>query len=73
MAFVIHAGALYVPATQLILRVEPIGIDIWFRMAAIAASIIVAIEIHELVRRRRPHDPVALRPDEPALKGRSAA
>jgi Ca2+-transporting ATPase len=50
-AFVIHAGALYVPATQIILRVEPIGIDAWVRMVAVGASIIVAIEIHKLIRR----------------------
>jgi hypothetical protein len=31
-AFVIHAGALYVPATQIILRVEPLGIDAWIRV-----------------------------------------
>jgi hypothetical protein len=40
-----------VPATQTILRVEPIELDVWVRMAGVAASIIVAIEIHKLVRR----------------------
>jgi calcium-translocating P-type ATPase len=50
-AFVIHAGALYVPVTQVILRVEPLGIDAWVRMVAVSASIIVAIEIHKLTRR----------------------
>src|SRR5918994_972336 len=50
-AFAIHAGALYVPVTQIILRVEPLGIDAWIRMTAVAASIIVVIEIHKLTRR----------------------
>jgi magnesium-transporting ATPase (P-type) len=50
-AFLIHAGALYVSATQIVLRVEPIGIDASVRMVAVAAAIIVAIEIHKLVRR----------------------
>ena len=50
-AFIIHAAALYVPATQVVLRVEPLGVDAWIRMLATAISIIVAIEIHKLVRR----------------------
>ena len=50
-AFIIHAGALYVPATQVILRVEPIGMDAWIRMVAVAMSIIAAIEIHKRIRR----------------------
>jgi len=49
-AFVIHAGALYVPVMQVVLRVEPLAIDTWVRMGAVASSIIVAIEIHKLAR-----------------------
>jgi Ca2+-transporting ATPase len=51
-AFVVHAGALYVPATQLVLRVVPVGLDAWIRMAGVAMSIVVAIEIHKVVRKR---------------------
>jgi magnesium-transporting ATPase (P-type) len=68
-AFVIHAGALYVPVTQIILRVEPLGIDAWIRMVAVAASIIVAIEIHKLTRPGSRPVRVAKRPDKPALAG----
>jgi Ca2+-transporting ATPase len=50
-AFIVHAAALYVPATQLILRVEPIEIGAWVRMAAVAVSIALAIELHKLIRR----------------------
>jgi magnesium-transporting ATPase (P-type) len=49
-AFVIHAGALYVPATQMVLRVVPVSLDAWMRMAAVASTVIVANEIHKLVR-----------------------
>jgi len=51
-AFVIHAAALYLPWTQLILRIEPIELDAWIRILLIAFSIIVAMELHKLVRRR---------------------
>lgn len=51
-AFLVHVGALYVPATQYILRVEPIGdLETWIRMAAVASTILVAIEAHKLVHR----------------------
>jgi len=50
-ALLIHVGALYFAPTQLVLRVEPIGIEAWGRMVFVAATIIVVIELHELVRR----------------------
>ena len=50
-ALVVHAGALYVPATQLVLRVEPIDAGAWVRIVAMAVSIIMAIEVHKYVRR----------------------
>ncbi|MBI4262803.1 MAG: HAD-IC family P-type ATPase [Acidobacteria bacterium] len=56
VAFLVHAAALYVPAAQVILRVEPIEGAAWVRMVAVAASIIVAIELHKLVRRRAAGD-----------------
>jgi magnesium-transporting ATPase (P-type) len=50
-ALLIHVGALNFAPTQLVLRIEPIGIDAWVRIGAVAATIVVAIEIHKLVRR----------------------
>jgi magnesium-transporting ATPase (P-type) len=53
-AFVIHLGALYVPATQFVLRVEPIADwGTWVRMALTASSILVAVELHKLFERWR--------------------
>jgi Ca2+-transporting ATPase len=50
-ALLIHVGALYFAPTQLVLRVEPIGVEAWGRIVVVAATIIVAIELHKLVRR----------------------
>jgi Ca2+-transporting ATPase len=49
-ALLIHVAALYLGPTQLVLRVEPIDLDTWVRIVAVAATIIVAIEIHKAVR-----------------------
>ena len=48
----IHVAALYLPPTQWLLRVEPIELGAWIRIFAVATSIIVAMELHKLLRRR---------------------
>jgi cation-transporting P-type ATPase F len=50
-ALLIHVAALYLPFTQLVLRVEPIAIDAWIRIVLVASTILVAIEIHKWLRR----------------------
>lgn len=52
-ALIVHIGALYLGPTQYILRVEPIGLDAWVRMLAVALSIIAAVEVHKLLRRNK--------------------
>lgn len=52
-ALVVHIGALYWEPTQYILRVEPIGLDAWVRIVAVALSIIAAVELHKLARRHK--------------------
>jgi magnesium-transporting ATPase (P-type) len=56
IALSLHVAALYLPATQFVLRVEPLDLDSWLRMIVVAASIIAVVELHKLVRgpRRRP-------------------
>jgi Ca2+-transporting ATPase len=49
-AFFIHAAALYWPWTQFVLRVEPIELEAWGRIVLVASSIIVAMELHKLLR-----------------------
>jgi Ca2+-transporting ATPase len=51
-ALAIHAAALYLPVTRFLLRVEPLALNRWFEAGAIALSIIVAMELHKLIRRR---------------------
>ena len=46
----VHVAALYLPPTQWLLRVEPIGIAAWIRIVVTAASIIVAMELHKRLR-----------------------
>jgi Ca2+-transporting ATPase len=53
-ALLIHVGALYFAPTQLVLRVEPIEMEAWSRIVVVAATIVVAIELHKLVRRDTP-------------------
>jgi magnesium-transporting ATPase (P-type) len=50
-ALLIHVGALYFAPAQLVLRVEPIGLDAWVRIVVVASTIVLAIEIHKLVSR----------------------
>jgi magnesium-transporting ATPase (P-type) len=49
-AILVHTGALYFGPTQLVLRVEPIELATWGRIVLVASSILVAIEVHKLVR-----------------------
>ncbi|MFP4555207.1 MAG: cation-translocating P-type ATPase, partial [Actinomycetota bacterium] len=48
----IHIAALYLPPTQLLLRVEPIEPAAWLRIVVVATSILVAMEVHKYIRRR---------------------
>ena len=56
VALAVHVAALYLPATQFVLRVVPVDAATWLRMILVAASIIVAMELHKRLRRpgRRP-------------------
>jgi calcium-translocating P-type ATPase len=47
----IHILALYLPVTQFILRVEPIDLATWVRMAVVAFTVVLAVELHKLLRR----------------------
>ncbi|MDY7101052.1 MAG: HAD-IC family P-type ATPase [Actinomycetota bacterium] len=49
-ALSIHVAALYLPPTQYVLRVEPIGFGAWLRILVVATSIIVAMEVHKALR-----------------------
>ncbi|MEX2374924.1 MAG: cation transporting ATPase C-terminal domain-containing protein, partial [Dehalococcoidia bacterium] len=50
IALVIHIGSLHWGPTQYILRVEPLDIETWVRMIAVASTVIVVVELHKLLR-----------------------
>jgi magnesium-transporting ATPase (P-type) len=50
-ALVVHVGALHLPFTQFVLRVEPLELSVWRDMTVVALTIIAAVELHKLVRR----------------------
>ena len=49
-ALAVHVGALYFPPAQFVLRLEPLALESWPRMALVAASIVLAMEGHKLLR-----------------------
>ncbi|MBI4507040.1 MAG: HAD-IC family P-type ATPase [Chloroflexi bacterium] len=51
-ALLVHVAALHLPASQFVLRVEPLDPATWGVMALVAATILPAIEAHKLLRRR---------------------
>jgi Ca2+-transporting ATPase len=59
-AVAIHVAALYLPPTQYVLRVEPIGLDAWARVVLMASSIVVAVELDKAIHRRRTRLPLGL-------------
>jgi magnesium-transporting ATPase (P-type) len=60
-ALTVHVAALYLPPTQLVLRVTPIGLQDWIRIVAVASTVLVAVELHKLLRRPRRWDAASSR------------
>jgi magnesium-transporting ATPase (P-type) len=52
-ALLVHVGALYWAGTQFVLRVAPIPWDAWWRIIAVAVTVLFVVEIDKVVRRRR--------------------
>lgn len=50
-SFVVHFGALYFPGTQYVLQVQPLDLDAWVRIVAVAATVLIVVEIEKAVRR----------------------
>ncbi|MGQ9571709.1 MAG: cation-translocating P-type ATPase [Dehalococcoidia bacterium] len=58
-ALVVHISALYLPPTQYVLRVEPIELETWVRMALVASSVVAVVEVHKFLRRGKRPDLMA--------------
>ncbi|WP_433528072.1 cation-translocating P-type ATPase [Micromonospora sp. CA-263727] len=56
-AVALHVAALYLPPTQFTLRVEPLRLETWAMIVAVALSILVVVEAHKAIRRRWPVRP----------------
>jgi len=54
-ALIVHIAALHVPALQFVLRVQPIPLELWPRMILVAVTIVFAVELHKVIRRRWPY------------------
>jgi Ca2+-transporting ATPase len=50
LSLILHIGALYVPVTQTLLQLEPLTLESWARIVAVATTVILAVELHKLVR-----------------------
>jgi Ca2+-transporting ATPase len=59
-ALVVSVAALYLPPTQFVLRVEPIGLDTWVRIVVASLSVILIVELDKAVRRWRARSGTAL-------------
>jgi cation-transporting P-type ATPase F len=55
-ALALHVAAIYLPATQFVLRFEPFPTQLWLPIVAVASSVVVVNEVHEWLNRRERHD-----------------
>ena len=49
-SLLLHIGALYAPVTQRLLRVEPLALETWVRIVAVASTVLFAVELHKALR-----------------------
>jgi magnesium-transporting ATPase (P-type) len=52
-AISVHVAALYLPFTQQLLGVAPVGLDEWLTLAVLASTIIFVMEAHKFWSKRR--------------------
>ena len=51
-AQLIHIGAMYTPWISDVLRIQPVSLDYWLDMLLIAITVLFAMELHKLLRRK---------------------
>ncbi|MCC6222472.1 MAG: HAD-IC family P-type ATPase [Thermoleophilia bacterium] len=56
-AVALHVGAMHFGPAQYVLRVEPLDVSTWLKMVGVSASVLVAVELHKLLRGPRPAAP----------------
>ncbi|OGA57160.1 MAG: ATPase [Betaproteobacteria bacterium RIFCSPLOWO2_12_FULL_65_14] len=65
-AQLVHIGAMYTPGLAEVLGVRPVSFGLWLELLALALVMLVAMEAHKRLRRRRPD---AARPRKTELGG----
>jgi Ca2+-transporting ATPase len=50
----LHLAALHLPLSQRLLRVEPLALDTWLRIGAVAITIVLVVELHKKLRKPPP-------------------
>lgn len=50
-ALLLHVAAMYIPATQAVLDLEPLSLTTWLQIALASSSIVVVVEVHKLIRK----------------------
>lgn len=58
-AFFAQLAVMYVPVLQRVFRTTPLPIDDWLEIAAITATVVIAVEIDKWLRRRKGRVPIA--------------
>jgi Ca2+-transporting ATPase len=51
-SLLLHVGAMYVAPMQRLIRLQPLELETWVRIVGVALSIVLAIELHKLLRGR---------------------
>jgi Ca2+-transporting ATPase len=50
-SLLLHIGAMYFEPTQRLIRLQPLALETWMRIVGVALSIVLAVELHKLLRR----------------------
>jgi Ca2+-transporting ATPase len=50
-SLLLHVGAMYFAPTQRLIRLQPLELETWIRIGGIALSVVLAVELHKLLRR----------------------
>ncbi|MEN8181663.1 MAG: HAD-IC family P-type ATPase [Myxococcota bacterium] len=50
-SLLLHIGAMYFEPTQRLIRLQPLELETWMRIVGVALSIVLAVELHKLLRR----------------------
>ncbi len=53
-AQLIHIGAMYTPWLSDVLRIQPVSFQHWLQLLGLAVTVLIAMELHKLIRTRRP-------------------